>query len=287
MKNIPVRNIHAYKDPGTGRFSIRRVEDILSGNPMQHGLHRHNFFFVLLLQKGEGIHEIDFLPYPVKDYSVFLLRPGQVHQLSLQTGATGYLMEFDHEFYHPTDVAAAQRLRKANSKNFCQLQVESFQKLHAVLANIFEEFSNALEEYRAVIKASLDIFYIELIRQASNTPSQNPINSPYTQDRYQEFTALLEKRIASQKKMSFYTGQMNVSSYQLNEITRKATGKTASMLIDEHILLEAKRYLLATPGQVKEIADQLGYEDVSYFIRFFKKHTGLSPDAFRKNFHLK
>jgi YesN/AraC family two-component response regulator len=59
--------------------------------------------------------------------------------------------------------------------------------------------------------------------------------------------------------------------------------KTASELINEYIILEAKRYLLATPNQIKEIADQLGYEDVSYFIRFFRKQTGYSPEAFRHN----
>ncbi len=75
---------------------------------------------------------------------------------------------------------------------------------------------------------------------------------------------------------------MNLSAYQLNEITKVAVGKTPSELINEQIILEAKRYLLATPNQVKDIADHLGYEDVSYFIRFFKKHTGHSPEAFRQ-----
>ena len=77
---------------------------------------------------------------------------------------------------------------------------------------------------------------------------------------------------------------MNLSSYQLNEITKSTIGKTASALLTERIILEAKRYLLATPNQVKDIADMLGYEDVSYFIRFFKKHTGYSPEAFRRHF---
>jgi AraC family transcriptional regulator, transcriptional activator of pobA len=77
---------------------------------------------------------------------------------------------------------------------------------------------------------------------------------------------------------------MSLSAYQLNEITKSSIGKTASDLINEHIILEAKRYLLATPNQVKDIADLLGYEDPSYFIRFFKKHTGHSPDAFRQHF---
>ena len=68
---------------------------------------------------------------------------------------------------------------------------------------------------------------------------------------------------------------MNLSPYQLNEITKSSVGKTASELINEHIILETKRYLLATPNQVKEIADQLGYEDNSYFIRFFKNTPGI------------
>jgi AraC-like DNA-binding protein len=75
---------------------------------------------------------------------------------------------------------------------------------------------------------------------------------------------------------------LNLSSYQLNAIAKAAVGKNVSELINDQIILEARRNLLATSNQVKEIADQLGYEDVSYFIRFFRKQTGYSPEAFRK-----
>ena len=95
---------------------------------------------------------------------------------------------------------------------------------------------------------------------------------------------LLETRISEIKNVSQYADLLNLSPYQLNAITKASVGKTVAQLIDEQIILEAKRYLLATPNQVKDIAWNLGYEDVSYFIRFFKKHTGHSPDAFRKNF---
>jgi len=70
----------------------------------------------------------------------------------------------------------------------------------------------------------------------------------------------------------------------LNAITKSALGKTCSDLINEYIILESKRYLLATSNQVSQIAFHLGYDDVSYFIRFFKKHTGHTPEAFRNNF---
>jgi AraC-like DNA-binding protein len=77
---------------------------------------------------------------------------------------------------------------------------------------------------------------------------------------------------------------MNLSLHQLNSITRAAVGKTTSDLIREYLVLEARRYLLGTADQVKEIAYGLGFEDASYFIRFFRKQTGYSPKAFRDHF---
>lgn len=285
MIKIPVRHIAETQKEITAseRFKIRKVQDILNGNDLKHDLHRHNFFFILALQKGDGIHEIDFTPYNVLNNSVFFLRPGQVHQLELKADNTGYLMEFNNEFYHQTDKQSLERLRKASNKNYCQLEVSRFEKLSRILTLMFDEFSEREEGYMEVIKALLSIFFIEFVRQSPN-PGNTVVNAnSYLQERFEEFMELLEQNITSQKQVFQYTERMNLSPYQLNEITKTSIGKTASELINELIILEAKRHLLATPNQVKEIADHLGYEDVSYFIRFFKKHTGYSPEAFRHN----
>jgi AraC-like DNA-binding protein len=135
-----------------------------------------------------------------------------------------------------------------------------------------------------VIKANLDIFFIELLRHQPNRKSiSNNVNT-YTQERLEEFLELLETHIASHKLVSQYADMLSLSNYQLNAITKATLGKTSSEVIDEHIILESKRHLLATSNQVTQVAYNLGYEDVSYFIRFFKKHTGYSPEAFRNNF---
>jgi AraC-like DNA-binding protein len=149
---------------------------------------------------------------------------------------------------------------------------------------MFREFNAKEEGYQEMILSSLDIFFIEFVRQSPNPNAVVTTAASYTQERFEEFMELLDKYIATQKQVSQYTDRMSLSAYQLNEITKSSIGKTASDLINEHIILEAKRYLLATPNQVKDIADLLGYEDPSYFIRFFKKHTGFSPDAFRQHF---
>ncbi|MEO5594026.1 MAG: helix-turn-helix domain-containing protein [Chitinophagaceae bacterium] len=286
MRKIPIRQINSTHKEKTSseRFTIRDVKELLGGKDLIHDLHRHDFFFMLALQNGKGLHEIDFIPYDVFDNAVFFLRPGQVHQLKLKAGCTGYLMEFNTEFYHPKEKLSTQRLRKASNNNYCKPDANKFKKLQATLTNIFQEYTNREEGYHDVIKANLDIFFIEFLRQSVNTKSTSTNINSYTQDRLEEFLELLEMHMATHKQVSHYTDLMNLSSYQLNEITKATIGKTSSELINERIILEAKRYLLATPNQIKDIADHLGYEDVSYFIRFFRKHTGHSPEAFRHNF---
>lgn len=282
---IPVRQIHsATKEPvSLERFTIRRVADVLGGEDLLHDLHRHDFFFILAICEGSGTHEIDFTAYPVHHHSVFFVRPGQVHQLQLKAGCTGYLMEFNTEFYHPAGKVSTQRLRKASNKNVCQMDTGNFEQLQATLTNMYREYTGKQEGYQEIIKANLGIFLIELVRESRNpeTSSSVPL---YSQERFEEFLNLLETHITNHKQVSKYIGMMNLSAFQLNEITKATVGKTASELINEYIILEAKRYLLATTNQIKEIADHIGYEDVSYFIRFFKKHTGYSPELFRNNF---
>lgn len=286
MKKIPVRQLRATQlgHPFSEQFKIRRLEDVMGELDLIHNLHRHDFFFILALQKGTGNHEIDFTSHQVQDHSVFILRPGQVHQLELKVGSVGFLLEFNAAFYSPQEKMASQRLRKASIKNYCQFELKRFNKLYGLLATMFQEFSDKQEGYQELIKASLDIFFIEFIRQSPFPHAESRPDSPYVQERFEEFLVLLEKHLATHKQVSHYTNIMSLSPYQLNEITKSTVGKTPSELINEHIILEAKRYLLATSNQVKDIAELLGYEDFSYFVRFFKKHTGYSPEAFRQNF---
>ncbi|MES1223026.1 MAG: helix-turn-helix transcriptional regulator [Bacteroidota bacterium] len=286
MKNIPIRKIKTpQKNPDLPEsFSIRNVQDLLNGTDMVHELHRHDFFFILALQKGKGIHEIDFTPYNIHDNSIFILRPGQVHKLKLTANCTGFLMEFAPTFYHPNNTLANQRWSKAGNKNYCALETARFKKLLHILSYINSEFRAKQEGYIEVIKANLDIFFIEFIRQSKNLDDHSKKSYSYSQERFESFMELLSAHITTHKQVSQYADLLNLSTYQLNAITKKTVGKPASVLITEQIILEAKRYLLATSNQVKDIADHLGYEDISYFIRFFRKHTGYSPEAFRKKF---
>ncbi len=286
MKDIPIRKINSrQQEPNFSEsFGIRDLRDILAGKDMVQALHRHDFFFLLALKKGIGRHVIDFTPYQVNDYSVFFMRPGQVHELTLKSECVGYLMEFRIDFYAPHDKVSNQLLRKASNRNLCQLDAKRFKKLFSLLAYIFQEYSDKKEGYQEVIKANLGIFFIELVRQRKDPKDPSGKVNLYLQERLEALLELLETHVATHKQVSEYADMLHLSAYQLNAITKATLGKTCSELINEYIILESKRYLLATSNQVNQIAYHLGYEDVSYFIRFFKKHTRYTPEAFRNNF---
>ena len=282
-QHIPIRMlVPDQKEPTlSGSLGIRRIQDLLGGKDMVQELHRHDFFFVLALEKATGSHVIDFTSYDVGSHTVFFMRPGQVHQLVLKAGSEGYLMQFKSDFYYAREKTYSQLLRKAGSINCYRFDAITFKKVLSTLHSIFHEYTGELDGHHEVINANLVILFIELVRQQDNKPNGASL---YAQERLEKFLELLERHMGSHKSVSQYADMLNVTPYQLNAITKSTLGKTCSEVINEHIILESKRFLLATSDQINEVADHLGYPDVSYFIRFFKKHTGHSPESFRNNF---
>lgn len=281
MKKVPIR--HIVEPALRGNFSIQQIEALLGEKDMIQPLHRHSFFFILVLKKGTGEHQIDFTPYPVSDTSVFFMRPGQVHQLTLRSGSTGYLLKFSPDFYTPPNTAASEVFRSVSNKHYCPVKTESFNKLSVILQSMLDEYNNKQEQFEHVIQSHLHIFFIELLRQSRNPKQSAGSGNDQLQERLEIFTELITNHVIEHKQVSYYANQLHLTPYQLNAITKATLDKTASEVINDYIILEAKRHLLATTEQINQIAWHLGYEDVSYFTRFFKKRTGQTPEAFRNN----
>lgn len=283
MKGIPVRNMDVSRAATPGdSFSIRELSGVTGGEEMTQEAHRHNFFYMLVVEKGRGEHIIDFTTYKISDHTLFFMRPAQVHRLRMEAGCTGYLIQFGKQFYFPQQKGFHHLLQKACSVNCYSLHADFFREIYALVIAIFSEATNRHEGYREIIPAHLSVLFARLIRESEMCYTGS--GDLYIQQRMHEFQELLEKNAPFNKSVAEYAAMMHLSVYQLNAITRHMQGKTASESIAEYIVLEAKRRLLSTPETVGRIAAELGYEDGSYFIRFFKRHTGYSPDAFRKNF---
>lgn len=284
MKHIPVRKIHiqARHDSSSASLRIRSIEDSMTDHDRDHGTHRHEFYFVLIVIRGSGTHEVDFVTYDVQDHSVFVLRPGQVHRLTLAPSCTGYLVEFAPSFVHHYTGFARKLFRRVSQRSHALLTPDSIARLTNIVGDMQHEQSMGLLGSHEAIHAHFTLFVTELARASAAPNSDAPDHTPIEQERFEELIYLIEHHLAEWKLPSDYARGLHISLYQLNALARSMVGRTCSELINEHIIVEAKRQLLATSAQVKEIGYLLGYDDPSYFIRFFKKHTGHSPDAFRK-----
>lgn len=276
MQEIIIRNIYAPSHLES--FHIIRFEDIYLDKNMEEGLHRHDFFFLMILDKASGKHHVDFKEIPVAANTVTFLRPGQVHELILQKGSKGYLITFSSKYY------GNLLLAKVTQKNFYTFNQFGFGNILSTSKNIFKEFKEKSKGFENVIKANLDILLILLDRENSKQTNFYNTQTLEEQEILDNLILQIEQHVFEKKRVSDYANVLHQTPYKLNSVTKKLLGKTCSQMINEQIVLESKRLLLATSNQINEIAYKLGYEDPAYFIRFFKKHTGHTPKSFRKNF---
>lgn len=286
MQHIPIRSIrpsHPAAVP-TIDVHVRQLQAVLKGSKREESLHRHEFYFVLVVHHGAGSHEIDFVSYPVVDHTVFFVRPGQAHRLSLEASCTGYLVEFSADYVRRLNGLPKELLRRASRHSVMYPEADQFDKICGTIGSVIVEQETAALGNQPAIDAYFSLLMIELARQSHADANESAGQTAYALERYDELVHLIEQHLAQQKLASDYARMMHMSPYQVNALTMSLTGKTCSEIINECIITEAKRHLLATTEQVKEIAYCLGYEDPSYFIRYFKKHTGVSPEVFRRDY---
>ena len=151
------------------------------------------------------------------------------------------------------------------------------QRMHAefVSPEIFGKWS--------ILRAGLEDLVIQFTRiRQKQLGEQNGILIP-NNEKLRKLELLIEQHFKAHKTVAFYASQLHVSARHLNNIVTQKSGKSISSMIQERLLMEAKRQLLHSEKTVNEIAYQLGFSDKAYFHRFFKKYTGLTPLAFRKN----
>ncbi|TPG31639.1 AraC family transcriptional regulator [Flavobacterium pectinovorum] len=244
--------------------------------------HRDEGFTFHILEKGTVIIEIDFETHHVTAPAVVYLHPDQVHRMldiddiivcSLSINSenlnTGYL----------------KILEELNPVTPLSLETEAYSivaESFLLCLNFYRQKENKL--YYPLLRDSCNTFIGFLLSQFLNVIK--PEDSFSRSDTVAKaFRNLLEKNYITLKRPGQYADLLNISTPYLNECIKGSTGNSVSYLIQERIILEAKRLLYHTDKSVKEIAFELGYADYPYFTRLFSKVTGISAMTFRrKNF---
>ncbi len=287
--NLPVFAISNFDDYNNcmgfeKNFYIRSFSEHVQENLFIEKPHGHNFYLILLVTKGSGVHTIDFQEYDVAPGALFIVSPGQIHQWKLSADVDGCILFFTKEFFlHDFDTEKLTRFPFFNSTfslPIIQLSPGEENEVADKYRCIHREYRNRSQNYQEMIRIYLNALFIELSR-VYLTKSDNSQKFGYDLLQLNRYEALVDKYFKLHRPISCYSEKMNITDRQLSYLCKKTVGKTPSEIMMNRIILEAKRLIIHSDLSISGISQELNYSDSSYFIRLFKKMTKQTPEQFR------
>lgn len=240
---------------------IEKLEDRV--NPAVPFPHRHDFWQVILITDGAGIHQIDFETFKVRPRQVFIIKPGQVHRWQMKKNIKGLIVEF------------TRTSQLISSSDELVMNPLEFRELQMISEVMHQEFTKKLKDHDTSLRSLLTAFLIHLERFSGTKEeaSSSIIDG---------FRNLVEKHFKTEHRVEFYAKKLNVTPKALTMQVTRAIGKSPRAMIQERFMMEARRHLAFTSMSISEIGYELGFEDANYFTRFFRLHEKMTPAAFRK-----
>lgn len=276
-EHFPVLGIKEFQNDLAADNSLLYHE--IHGERLIEKPHKHDFFVFLLFGTGSGTHSIDFADYEVRGNQMHLLFPDQVHRWEFGTDTSAYQLMISRSVFET--FANSLRFSFAHYRNHpvIDLNPEVFQKLLYEFKAIQSELTAKpvlwdIVNLRSRIIASL------VSHEAEN--KFNDLTVYKAKPGLFKFHSLIDLHFKEEKSVTFYAGKLNITANYLNILCKRHFNASATQLIQNRVILEAKRLLHASEKSVKEIAFELGFYDLAYFSRFFKAQTGTSPRQFRE-----
>ncbi|MFY9309784.1 MAG: AraC family transcriptional regulator [Bacteroidia bacterium] len=252
------------------------VKNIQHKNPYDFTKeHRHTYFEVFFFETGGGNQLIDFINYPVKDNSCYIVLPGQVHLLNRKPSAKGFVIQFNEEMIVSSQLKIL--LHKLIFENNGAIIFEKKpQKLKSAFRtlSILQETLNKNESFNN--ECALYLLQALLLQLLENYSSLKPDISGDKKLLYQ-FLMLLEEHFHETHTVTKYAARLNTTEKKLSALTNKHMGLSPLQVIHSRLVLETKRILLFENISHKEIAFLLGFDSAANFSLFIKNKTGYSP----------
>jgi len=258
-----------------------------AGVPMPHNYeasvpHRHDFYYCVLADHGELVLEVDFEKIHLSDYQVFFSYPGQIHSIKSANLNRGWFLAFDPAILNKHIKGIIdQRLPEVIVLG---LNEQISTHLYSLLSHLYTLYKEPSQMFTKETTTSLIIAFMyelashNLLTEQRNHGKHSARNIEITK----EFKQLVREKFRTLRRPAQYADQMNLTATHINDSVKSVTGFSVTYYIQQEIIREAKRLLSYSELSVKEIAEELGFDDDKYFNRLFTKLVGTSPGAFRK-----
>ena len=247
--------------------------------------HEHQSLIqILMLTEGYGSALIDDVHWSLQAPALVVAPAGRVHGFNFKPQVNGVV------------VTAAQKPLEAMAQIVMPELLNTLRKPLAInlpahgrnTDGLMPIFLSIEREWRLTapgqVAAGLSLITALLIQVARLNETLEPSVWPAQSRKalqLEKFRDLIDEHMRHRWSVTQYADQLGISAGQLTRLTQESLGKSSNALINERVMVEAQRELIYTNSSIKQIADGLGFEDESYFGRFFRKHAGLSPLVFK------
>lgn len=291
MKNVETHSL-MYDVAITGGLEISRIPDFFDSFENCDGaynLHTHSYYEIIWFLEDGGFHTVDFTDYEVKCNSFFFISPGQLHRYEPNCRQKAIVFKFLPEFLNDEHTTEDIFLKYTvfNAFDTDPYVIVSSENDLISLNNIFDGMQRELARpvmfgHHRFMQSLLNMFLIVLERHVQSS-AKTPLSATSSIHGYfMRFRQALDKEYKQLHNVKDYAAKLNISTKYLCSLVNECSHRTPLQLINERILLESKRQLRFTNKMIKEIAFDLGFEDPSYFVKQFKRQTGMLPTEFRE-----
>ncbi len=237
---------------------------------------------LILVEKGGGFVYSEFTKLTFNELNLIVIPAGCINKIEITKKITGTIICFNasslrlHSFSHISNTFPC-----IDSENQFILKMDKVcsERIKGIINLMISEFTDAKKDCFSMLHSYLMVLLLEIERRKEKVLAFQ-YRSVKT-EKIMQFEHLIQEHFSQLKLPSEYASILHVSPNYLNKICKESTGLTAGEIIRRKLTLEAKRMLLHSYRNINEIAGVLGFESVSYFITFFKKNTGMTPEKFR------
>lgn len=275
-------------------FTILSIPDIHPQIPFKSPILRADYFSFILTKEGSGTYWLDDNKFPFDSHTIYFTNPGHIKSYELNESKDAFIITLSEKFLrenvHP-EIYEEFPFLLAEIVPPKKLLKNDFKEFETLYGQILREFKNE-SDYKSKILGNLFMVLLLKIKERFWS-TYNAIEEGNRSSRIvKSFKQLLEKefkKVIEQKQIDkklqaqHFAKKLNLHPNYLNSVIKSKTGKTVNDWISKRMISAAKTLLISTPYSAKEISYQLGFSEPTHFSRFFKKHTQLSPNVFRKS----
>lgn len=263
---------------------LKYVKKFLS----QSSVHTLTYYDITFVTEGEGKFSIDNQTNEAASRDVFFSKPGEIRNWDTRHIVNGYALIFEDEFLSSLfkDSLFVQHLsffQSGKTSSKLQLPDELYMRILQILHNIKTEIDSYRQNDVYVLRALLYEVLMLLDREYKKVNMEEETTSKEVGNIHiDKFMKLVESHLKEQHSVQYYADKLCITPNYLNEIVTSTKGISAKQYIRNKVMDEAQRLLTYTDFPISDIAFELHFSTVSYFIRSFRQYTGTTPLLYRR-----